>query len=100
MKYDNALLEKVRAFGVLGTPIEEMVYLVDPDDSEMFEKDMQNPDTEIYKAYQKGMATGKYTMGKALFDQGKNNSLEANEKLYQRQQIQRINSAIHDKFQL
>lgn len=100
MNYDNAFLEKVRAFGVLGTPVEEMVYLVEPDDPELFEKDMQDPGTEIYKAYHKGMATGKYTMGKALFDQGKSNNLEANEKLFQRQQIQRINSAIHEKFQL
>jgi hypothetical protein len=100
MNYDNAILEKVRAFGVLGTPIEEMVYLVEPDDPEQFELDMQNPDSEIYNAYQKGMATGKYTMGKALFDQSKNNNLDANDKLFQRQQTQRINSAIHDKFKL
>ena len=100
MSYDNAFIEKVRAFGVLGYPVHEIIFLVGPDDPEKFKKDMQDPKSEIYLAYHKGKTTGKYTMDKALFDNAKNNSIDANDKLDQRQSKQRIDTIIHEKFGL
>lgn len=100
MNYDSTFLEKVRAFGVLGYPAHEIVYLVEPEDPVQFEKELQNPDSEIYKAYHKGKTTGQYTMDKALFDQAKANNADANEKLNQRQQNKRIDTAIYERFSL
>ena len=100
MNYDNAFIEKVRAFGVLGYPAHEMVFLVEPEDPAQFEKDMQDPDSVIYQAYNKGRVTGNYTMDKALFDLAKGNNADANEKLNQRQQRKRIETAIYERFNL
>lgn len=100
MNYDSVFIEKVRAFGVLGYPAHEIIYLVEPEDPEQFEKDIQNPEHEIYKAFQKGKTTGQYTMDKALFDSAKANNIDANEKLNQRQQFKRIETAIHERFNL
>ena len=100
MNYDNAFIEKVRAFGVLGYPPYEIVYLVEPEDPVQFEKDIQDPGHEIYKAYQKGKITGQYTMDKALFDSAKANNPEANEKLNQRQHRKRVETAIHERFNI
>lgn len=100
MSYDNSFIEKVRAFGVLGYPAHEIVFLVEPDDPEQFQKDMCNPDNEIYQAYNKGKATGQYTMDKSLFDNAKNSNVDANEKLDQRQSRKRIDTIIHENFGL
>lgn len=100
MNYDNVFIEKVRAFGVLGYPAHEIVFLVEPEDPEQFEKDIQDPEHEIYKAFQKGRVTGQYTTDKALFDAAKNNDSDANEKLNQRQQKKKVESAIYERFNL
>ncbi|MBF0649198.1 hypothetical protein IR083_10230 [Dysgonomonas sp. GY75] len=100
MNYDSALIEKVRAFGVLGYPAHEIVYLVEPEDPEQFVQDIQDPESEIYKAYHKGKTTGQYTMDKALFDAGKANDTDANEKLNQRQQRKKVETAIHERFNI
>lgn len=100
MSYDRAFIEKVRAFGVLGYPPHEIIYLVEPEDPEQFEKDMLDPEHEIYKAFQKGKTTGQYTMDKALFDSAKANDSDSNEKLIQRQQRKRVETAIHERFGL
>lgn len=100
MKYDSAFIEKVRAFGVLGNPLHEIIYLVEPEDPEQFEKDFQDPESEIYQAYHKGMVTGQYTMNKALFDAAKANNTDANERLNQRQQRKAVETAIHERFNI
>jgi hypothetical protein len=100
MNYDNAFIEKVRAFGILGYPVHEIIFLVEPDDPGLFEKDIRNPDSEIYKAYHKGKATGRYTMDKSLFDNAKNNSIDANDKLNQRQDKKRVDTVIYENFGL
>jgi hypothetical protein len=100
MSYDNAFIEKVRAFGVLGYPVHEIIFLAEPDDPVRFEKDIRNPDSEIYKAYHKGKATGQYTMDKSLFDSAKNSNIEANDKFGQRQNKKRIDTTIHENFGL
>ena len=100
MSYDDAFIEKVRAFGVLGYPVHEIIFLVEPDDPEQFKHDIQNPDSEIYKAYHKGKTTGQYTMDKSLFDNAKNNNIDANDKLDQRQSRKRIDTVIHENFGL
>lgn len=100
MSYDSAFIEKVKAFGVLGYPAHEIVHLVEPEDPAQFIQDIQDPENEIYLAYQKGKITGQYTVDKALFDASKNNDSDANEKLNQRQQRKRIDTAIHERFNL
>lgn len=100
MNYDNAFIEKVRAFGVLGYPAHEIVYLVEPEDPEQFEKDIQDPGNVIYQAYHKGKTTGQYTMDKALFDAAKANNTDANEKLSQRQQKKKVATAIYKRFDI
>ena len=100
MNYDNAFIEKVRAFGVLGYPAHEIIYLVEPEDPEKFKKDFQDPESEIYKAYHKGKVTGQYTMDKALFDSAKAMNIDSNDKLSHRQQNKKISTAIYERFNL
>ncbi|MDR1883756.1 MAG: hypothetical protein LBR26_13370 [Prevotella sp.] len=100
MSYDNAFIEKVKAFGVLGYPAHEIAFLVDPEDPEQFETDLQDTQSVIYRAYHKGKVTGQYTMDKALFDAAKANDADANEKLNRRQHIKILETAIREKFNL
>jgi len=100
MNYDSAFIEKVRAFGVLGNPLHEIIYLVEPEDPEQFEKDFQDPESDIYRAYHKGKVTGQYTMDKALFDSAKAMNIDSNEKQNHRQQKKRVESAIYERFNL
>lgn len=100
MNYDSVFIEKVKAFGVLGYPPHEIVHLVEPDNPKQFILDMQNTESEIYQCYQKGKMTGQYTTDKALFDAAKNNDSDANEKLNLRQEKKRIDTAIHERFEL
>ncbi len=100
MNYNSATIEKVRAFGVLGYPPHEIIHLVEPENEEQFLKDIQDPEHPISKAYQKGKTTGQYTMDKALFDAAKANGIEANEKLNQRQQKKRVETAIYERFNI
>lgn len=100
MSYDSAFIEKVRAFGILGYPAHEIIYLVEPEDAVQFQRDIQDPEHEIYKAYQKGKTTGQYTMDKALFDSAKANNTDANDKLNQHQQGKRVQTAIYERFDI
>jgi len=100
MNYDNAFIEKVRAFGILGYPPHEITFLVEPDDPEQFLEDIQDPESEIYKAYHKGKTTGRYTMDKSLFDNAKNSNVDANDKLIHRQERKRVDTVIHENFGL
>lgn len=100
MNYNSATLEKVRAFGVLGYPPHEIIHLVEPEDPLQFEKDLLDPQSVIYQAYHKGKATGQYTMDKALFDAAKANNADANEKLNQRRQRKRVETAILERFNI
>lgn len=94
------MIEKVKAFGVLGYPAHEIVYLVEPDNPEQFVKDIKDPKHEVYKAFQKGKMTGQYTMDKVLFDSAKANNTEANENLIQRQRQKKIETAIYERFNI
>lgn len=100
MKYDSAFIEKVKAFGILGYPAHKIIHLVKPEDPEQFLLDFDEPTTVIYQAYHEGQTTGQYTLDKSLFDQAKGNSIEANDKLIQRQQNERIDTAIYERFKL
>lgn len=98
MKYDNTFIEKVKSFGMLKYPPHKMVFLLQPENKEQFLLDMENHESELYRAYQQGIMTGQYTSDKALFDASKNNDSDANTKLYHRQQTERIDTAIHERF--
>lgn len=100
MKYDSVFIEKVKAFGMLRYPAHEIIFLVEPEDPAQFTQDFNNPDHELFKAYQQGKISGQYAMDKALFDQGKSNNMDANEKLNQRQRVQRIDTEIYKNFNL
>lgn len=100
MNYNSATIEKVRAFGVLGYPPHEIIHLVEPENEEQFLKDIQDPTHEISKAYQKGKITGQYTIDKALFDSAKAMNSDSNEKLNQRQQRKRVETAIYERFNI
>lgn len=98
MEYDETFLEKVRAFGMLRYSVNDIIHLVEPEDPDQFVKDFEDPESELHKAYKKGSMTGKYTMDKALFDVAKNNDPTANQLLVDRQDKDRINGAIYERF--
>lgn len=100
MNYDNAFIEKVKSFGMLKYPPHKMAFLLQPENREQFLLDIEDTESELYKAYQQGMMTGQYTSDKALFDASKNNDSDANNKLNDRQQKERVDTAIYERFGL
>lgn len=99
MNYDSVFIEKVKAFGILGYPVHKIIHLVKPEDPNKFCLDFDDPESIIYKAYNEGRTTGQYTMDKSLFDQAKGN-IDANDKLSQRQQLERIDATIYERFKV
>lgn len=101
MEYDTTFLAKISSFGVLGYSPEKIIDLVDPEDPAQFQKDVETPGTEAYKAYHKGSTTGEYTMDKVLFDLAtKDRNSEATIQINQRLQTKKINDKIREKFGL
>lgn len=98
MNYESEFIDKVKSFGMLKYPPHKIAHLIQPNNLEQFLEDINNESSELYKAYQQGMMTGQYTTDKALFDAAKNNNTDANYKLNERQQIERVESVIHDRF--
>lgn len=99
--YDESFLNKISSFGVLGYSVEKIIFLVDPEDSEVLKRDIETPGTDVYKAYWKGKTTGAYTMDKVLFDKGtKDRDTDANEKIRIRMQVDKINDKISESFGL
>lgn len=101
MEYDGTFLTKISSFGILGYSAEKIIYLVDPDDPEQFKKDIETPGSEVYKAYHKGAATGKYSMDKVLFDKAtKDRDTEANSQMNLRMHQNKIDDKIKESFGL
>lgn len=98
MNYDNAFIEKVKSFGMLKYPAHKMVNLLQPENREQFLVDIEDTESKLYKAYQQGMMTGQYSLDKPLFDASKNNDSDANNKLNERQQTDRVDTAIYERF--
>lgn len=99
--YDESFLNKISSFGVLGYSVEKIIFLVDPEDSEVLKRDIETPGTDVYKAYWKGKITGEYTMDKVLFDRGtKDRDTDANERMRIRMQVDKINDKISESFGL
>ena len=92
--YDESFLNKISSFGVLGYSVEKIIFLVDPENPEALKRDIETPGTDVYKAYWKGKTTGEYTMDKVLFD------TDANERMRNRMQLDKINDKINESFGL
>lgn len=99
--YDESFLNKISSFGVLGYSVEKIIFLVDPENPEALKRDIETPGTDVYKAYWKGKTTGEYTMDKVLFDKGiKDRDTDANERMRNRMQLDKINDKINESFGL
>jgi hypothetical protein len=98
--YSPELIEQVRSFGMLGYSVEKIIDLIDPPDPELLRLDFDTPGSVIYKAYRKGLTTGKYTLDKDLFDRAKSHDTDANVTLTERMQKQRIDDTILQNFGL
>ena len=99
--YDESFLNKISSFGVLGYSVEKIIFLVDPENPEALKRDIETPGTDVYKAYWKGKTTGEYTMDNVLFDKGtKDRDTDANERMRNRMQLDKINDKINESFGL
>jgi hypothetical protein len=94
------MLNKVTSYGVLGYAVDQIIALLDPKDKQAFRADFFSSDSDLCKAYQKGVNTGKYTLDKRMFDAAQDGDREANGVLYQRMERSRIDNKISEKFGL
>lgn len=101
MEYDTTFLAKISSFGVLGYSPKKIIDLVDPEYPEQFQKDVETPGTEVYKAYHKGKTTREYSMDKVLFDMAtKDRDAEANNQMNQRMHLKKVDDKIKESFGL
>ena len=99
--YDESFLNKISSFGVLGYSVEKIIFLVEPENPEALRQDIETPGTDVYKAYWKGKTCREYTMDKVLFDKGtKDRDTDANERMRNRMQLDKINDKINESFGL
>ena len=85
--YDESFLNKISSFGVLGYSVEKIIFLVDPENPEALKRDIETPGTDVYKAYWKGKRT-------------KDRDTDANERMRNRMQLDKINDKINESFGL
>ncbi|MDR2129600.1 MAG: hypothetical protein LBP56_00285 [Odoribacteraceae bacterium] len=98
---DENLLNRISSFGVLGYPIDKIIFLLDPPDPDTLRAELDTPGSEAYNAYQKGKATGEYSLDKALFDEAtKNKDIDANDRMRARLHLDKIDNKIKTKFDL
>lgn len=77
MEYTEDFLRKIVQVGTLAYPLSKIINVLDIDDISQFSLDFDNPNSEIYKSYQKGLDKADFLIDSKLFDMAKNGDLDA-----------------------
>ena len=92
MEYTEEILSKVAWCGTLGFPLCRILNVVEVEDEEQFKEDFNNPQSRVYRMYQKGKDKADYVIDKKLFDMASNGDMRALEKFEERKSYNLINS--------
>lgn len=98
--YTEDFLVTIRGFGLLGYSLRDIILMVQPANLDQFIKDFNDPENDVYKAYQNGKISGNYALDKSLFDLAKSDSIEANKEFIRRQRERQVNDILRDRFGL
>jgi len=60
MEYEKEFIAKITGMGTLGYDVEKIINVLDVEQAEEFRKDFANKDSEIHKAFQKGVDKSDY----------------------------------------
>lgn len=85
-KYSDEFLKQVLSVGLLGYPLAKVINVLDIEDADAddFRRDFNNPASEIYKAYHKGLDKADYEIDIQLFEMARSGDLKALEKFEER----------------
>lgn len=90
MKYTEDFLKKIVGVGTLGYSVSKIINVLDIEekDVEQFINDFDNFDSQLRRAYQKGVDKADYAIDTKLFEQAKSGDLKALQKYEQRKNHQ------------
>lgn len=75
---NSDLLELVVSFGIVKYPLSKILNILPDDvDIEDFKKKFKNRNSDVFKAYQKGVDRGDYDIDIRLFEMAKSGDLKA-----------------------
>jgi len=77
MEYTADHLKKIISLGTLSYGVEKCVNVLGLEDEEQFREDFRNPETRVYKAYQKGKDIADFAIDTKLFELAKDGDLDA-----------------------
>ena len=87
MKYTPEQLEQLRTMGALGYQVGKILNIIDFADPSQFEKDFQNPESEVSRAYQKGADLAEFALDVMVYEQAQSGDLKALNEYRQRKAI-------------
>lgn len=86
MEWSEDILRKMVSMGTLGYSTQKIINILDIENEDALRADLQNPESKLFKAYQKGMDKADYAVDMKLYELAKNGDLKALEKWEERKQ--------------
>ena len=77
MTYTEDQLKKMIHMGILGYDVDKCINILDIENEGQFKRDFNNKNSEIAKAYQKGVDKGDYSIDIKLFEKARDGDLKA-----------------------
>jgi hypothetical protein len=83
-EYSEELLSRILQAGTLGYPLSKIINIFDIEDIHEFEADFYNPESPVFKAYQRGVDKSDFIIDSKLFELAKTGDVLAINKYEQR----------------
>jgi hypothetical protein len=81
---DQDTIQKVEMMGVMNYDLRKILNIVEPNDPEDFKRKLQDPNSELGKAYQRGADKRDFKIDMALWEKAKEGDAKALDKWEQR----------------
>lgn len=77
MQISDEDLKKITRFGILEYKIDKIINILEIENTKELEKEFNNKNSEVYKAYKKGLDKADFMIDSKLFDMALNGDLKA-----------------------
>jgi len=77
MEYSEEITNRLIQAGTLGYPLSKILSIIEVEDEAQFIKDFDNADSNVYKAYKKGLDKSEFLLDTKLFELAKSGDLTA-----------------------
>lgn len=74
MRYNKEILNQIRTFGALAYDYDMIVKIIRPSDPMQFQREFNNPESDVFTAYSDGLHARQYTVDVAEFEERKKNA--------------------------